>query len=147
MKKFISILFSLLLISAAFAQNRYMVYFSDKGNVSNINIEHILSERAIKNHTKNKVTLNKLDFPLNSNYLKQIAEVATIAKTSKWLNAVIVKSNASVETILAFPFVKKVEILATGAIYQNDKFKNEEKLNYNKILDYDSTYKQNIQIK
>lgn len=141
------ILLTLVLITTVIsAQHRYIVYFSDKGNVTNINLEDVLSERSIKNHTKNKVALNQSDFPVYSPYLNEISTKGEVVKKSKWLNAVVLNSSLLPADLLAIPFVTKVEALATGKVFQNDKTKEIEALNNLKTMTYDSTYKQNIQI-
>ena len=65
MKKNISLLMLFLVVITTHAQHRYMVSFKDKGQLSTVNIEDVLSPRAIKNHQKNKVVFNELDFPEN----------------------------------------------------------------------------------
>ncbi len=118
----------------------------DKGNVSGINVEDILSPRAIKNHHKNKVTLNELDFPVNHTYINELSQIGKIVKVSKWLNAVILTSFEPTQVILNLPFVKEVEVLATGQTYKKDKFEFEAIPTTLKTLNYDSTYQQIKQI-
>ncbi|PCJ28370.1 MAG: peptidase S8 [Flavobacteriales bacterium] len=146
MKKYLAFLGSLILIIAVSAQNRYLVSLTDKGNVSSINIDDVLSPRAIKNHIKNGVMLNELDFPVQQTYLNKLSELGSVIKISKWLNAVIITSSAPSQTILNLPFVSAIEVLATGQTYTKGKFKIEDKLNENKTLNYDSTFQQNTQI-
>ncbi|PCI94584.1 MAG: peptidase S8 [Flavobacteriales bacterium] len=145
MKKYISFLVLSLAVITISAQHRYMVSFSDKGQFSSVNIAEVLSPRAIKNHQKNKVEFNELDFPVNPNYITQLSQYGTVVKVSKWLNIVIINSTEPANVILELPFVKEVELLATGEIYANDKFKQEETPQL-KTLNYDSTYQQNTQI-
>jgi len=146
MKRGLSFILLLTLVITASAQSRYLVSFTDKGNVSNINIEDILSERAIKNHNKNNVVFDELDFPVNHNYLAQISVFGEVVKQSKWLNAVIINSTETAQTLLELPFVNKVEELATGKVLKDKKFEIIEQLNGVKTLAYDSTLKQNTQI-
>ena len=122
-----------------------MVSFKDKGQLSTVNIEDVLSPRAIKNHQKNKVVFNELDFPVNSNYLSKISNYGSVIKVSKWLNAVIINSNEPASVILELSFVKEVEVLNTGKTLSINKFEKEYGLQ-SKTLDYDSTFQQNTQI-
>jgi subtilisin family serine protease len=146
MKIHLSILIYIAMLVSAEAQNRYLVYFEGKGDVSNLNIEEVLSPRAIKNHKKNNIIINELDFPVNPIYLTNISGIGNVVKTSKWLNAVIINSTKTAEFILALPYVKEVETLETGIVIKDNKFKIEEQTELNKTLNYDSTYKQNTQI-
>jgi len=146
MKKITALFFLIFLASFLTAQNRYLVYLSDKGNQEYLNIEDVLSERAIHNHTKNNVAFSHSDFPVNPNYINQLNEVGQVVKKSKWLNAVVFETTYSAQQIADFSFVQKIEMLETGKIYKNDKFKALEELNQQKTLPYDSTFIQNTQI-
>jgi serine protease AprX len=146
MKKYLAFLVTLILVLSVSAQNRYLVSLTDKGNISSINIADVLSPRAIKNHAKNGVVLNELDFPVNSSYINKLSTYGKVVKVSKWLNAVILTSSESIQTIYNLPFVSEVEVLATGETYKKDKFRNEDQLNQSKTLAYDSTFQQNTQI-
>jgi subtilisin family serine protease len=146
MKKILSLTLFFAIASFVSAQSRYLVYFNNKGNVANLNIEDVLSQRAIKNHIKNNVAINELDFPINIDYLKEIKKIGEVVKKSKWLNAVVLKSNSSAQSILALPFVSKVEVLATGKVIKDNKFDQLDQLNNLKTLPYDSTLQQNSQI-
>ncbi len=145
MKKYISFLTFFLVTIGLSAQHRYMVFFKDKGAVSSINIEDVLSPRAIKNHQKNKVVFNALDFPVNSNYITEMNGYGSVVKVSKWLNAVIMNSNESIAVIRALDFVKEVEQLVVEKKTTDNKFQ-EENIKQLKTLNYDSTLQQNTQI-
>lgn len=128
------------------AQNRYLVYLVDKGNQNYLNVEDVLSERAIHNHTKNGVAFNSSDFPINRIYINELNQIGQVVKKSKWLNAVILETAATTQQLLAFSFIKKIETLVSGKVIYNDKFKEIEELNQYKTLAYDSTFQQNTQI-
>jgi subtilisin family serine protease len=146
MKKYIYTLLFLAFFTDLSAQNRYLVYLTDKGASPSVNIEEVLSARAIKNHQKNKVVFNEYDFPVNPTYLNELNQLGQVVKTSKWLNAVVITSNHSIQTFTVLAFVKEVESLKTGQVLKNNKFLEEENLSHLKTLNYDSTYNQNIQI-
>lgn len=128
-----------------FSQSKYLVYLKDKENVSSFNIEQMLSERAVKNHHKNKVVFNEYDLPLNYNYITQLNSYGQVLKSSKWLNAVIYSTTKSEQEIADLPFVKKVHELTSYPSSSYNKFKSEE-IASTKILNYDSTEKQNLQV-
>jgi subtilisin family serine protease len=146
MKKITLIAVLLFLVITAYSQNRYLVHLTDKGDVSALNIENVLSPRAIKNHLKNNVAVDELDFPVNTYYVSKLSEVGQVVKQSKWLNAVILTSAKTSAELLQYQFVKEVEHLTSGVISKNDKFKEERKLNQVKALAYDSAGQQNTQI-
>ena len=146
MKKYIYSLFFLAFCTSLSAQNRYLVYLTDKGASPSVNIEEVLSERAIKNHQKNKVVFNEFDFPVHQNYLNELNQLGQVVKISKWLNAVVITSTHAIQTFSVLPFVKEVESLSSGQVLKSNKFLEEESLSHLKTLNYDSTYKQNIQI-
>lgn len=144
MKKITTLLLSFIIVVAVSAQNRYLVYLTDKGNNQAIDIADVLSPRAIKNHKKNNVVFNESDFPVNPIYVEKLNEIGQVLKKSKWLNAVVLTSNKTAYELAQLPFVKEVEALSTGVLTKNNKFKDE--LEFAKTLNYDSTANQNIQI-
>ncbi len=146
MKKIVSLFLTLFIVLAVSAQNRYIVYLTDKGTEQSVNIEDVLSPRAIKNHKKNSVVFNELDFPIDASYIEQLKTIGQVVKTSKWLNAVIIVTNKTANQLVQLPFVKEVEYLATGISTKSDKFKDELELSTSKTLSYDSTEKQNVLI-
>lgn len=118
------ILFSLVLVIAAqataFAQNRYVVFFTDKNNspYSISNPTAYLSQRAIDRRTNQNIAITPHDFPVNPSYMAGVAGTgAIILNTSKWFNSITVEINGVgvLATIQALPYVSSVSNVARMA--------------------------------
>jgi hypothetical protein len=72
--KVVLILTVLMLSSGAFAQDRYMVFFSDKDNVpySIESPEQFLSTRAIERRDRMNIPITEDDLPVDAGYVNQI---------------------------------------------------------------------------
>src|ERR1700741_396974 len=96
---------------------KYWVKLTDKNGspYSISNPSAYLSQRAINRRINQAIGVNSTDLPVNPSYISQIAATgATVLKTSKWLNAVVI--NAGNATILnavnALPFVQSTSPVA-----------------------------------
>ncbi|WP_167619314.1 S8 family serine peptidase [Maribellus sediminis] len=116
MKGLVLLIFALVLMFPAKAQNFYWIGFTDK-NHSAYSLdapEDYLSERAIQRREKQNIPIDSLDLPVNSIYIDSILKVADVelVHASKWLNGITVKSRVdSVE--IQFPelaFVREVQL-------------------------------------
>lgn len=103
-------LITLVSLATGFAQEKYWVYFTDKKNVT-FDPYSYFDAKAIQRRVKSGISIyDSTDFPLNPNYIQQIALFAdTISGKSRWLNAIaIVASPSSIDQISTFPFVKSI---------------------------------------
>jgi len=117
MKKFSLILLVAVLASLPiFAQqklapNVYWIQFTDKNN-SPFTIdkpEKFLSERALERRERYNIPVDMLDIPVNTTYVNGLKNLGLeVLKTSKWLNAALVKTTdySLVEKALELPYVK-----------------------------------------
>lgn len=111
MKKLILIPLMLIIqLISVFAQNRYVVFFTDKNN-SPYSVSAplaFLSQRAIDRRANQGIAITTHDLPVNPSYVSGLtAAGATVMNTSRWFNsATITVSNPSViNTINALPYV------------------------------------------
>lgn len=108
-------IFCLLTASIAPAQTaqRYLVVLRDKANspFSTSRPEQFLSARAVTRRAKQNIALTERDLPVNPAYVSQIrAAGAEVLNTSRWLNAVLIRSTpANLQKVLALPFAKALE--------------------------------------
>ncbi len=117
------ILFFLVLLSVTvFPQNKYFIYFKDKGikpgetlNKTTLLYQHAvdeLSERAIERRIKNMGNefITYEDIPLNEEYISTIQSFGIeIVHRLKWFNSISVKmNNAQIEMVKSLSFVDKV---------------------------------------
>ncbi len=113
----------LLFLSFLFAQEKYWIYFSDKGLrteqdtiIALEKTEKVLTNRCIFRRAKvlppNKIVDWK-DIPLCKYYIQRVESAgAKIVHISRWLNAVSVRANPDVLSKIAdFPFVEKIDIV------------------------------------
>ena len=93
-----------------FAQNRYVIYFTDKNN-SAYSISSplgFLSQRAIDRRSKQNIAIDSLDLPVNLNYIQGVAATgATVLNFSKWLNTVTIEvaDSTMLAAVTALPYV------------------------------------------
>ena len=155
MKKifFLGLLFSFLI---SYSQEHAWVYFTDKPSETNMlaNPLLMLSQRSLDRRTRQNISLNYKDVPIENIYINQIsAQNGVLVKAkSKWLNAVHVFGLASdIDALLSLPFVDNIEyadsslntkVKKTKIVKQN-KSKFGELTNYN----YGDSYNQAHQIR
>ncbi|MBK8416391.1 MAG: hypothetical protein IPL22_18910 [Bacteroidetes bacterium] len=110
MKKHLLLLLCMFTVATGFAQDRYVVFFTDKNNspYSVGNPSAYLSARAIQRRQAQNIAVTQQDFPVNPAYLTGVAGTgATILNTSRWFNSVTVEvANPGVLTAInALPYV------------------------------------------
>jgi serine protease AprX len=111
-----SILFFFFFISGglSFAQQQtYFVYFKDKAsNAFSISSpEQFLSSKALQRRTKCRAVIDEKDLPVSQTYIDQIkATGAQVFYAIKWLNGVVVRSDATVKLqVESLPFVDRAD--------------------------------------
>lgn len=106
------------------AQDRYMVFFTDKaGSAFSINSpQEFLSPRSIARRQKQSIPIIEQDLPVNSSYVMALENLgAETYYTSKWLNGVLIQAEALlIPAIEALDFVDRVEYVAPGAPLSSD---------------------------
>lgn len=113
------ILFILLWAGSIGAQNRYMVFFTDKAS-STYTIDaplEFLSQRSIDRRLKNGVALNEQDLPVNPDYIQDVKDVtgAEVFFKTKWMNGILVQMDpAKVTEVEALGSVQSVILVAPG---------------------------------
>lgn len=104
---------------STFAQDRYMVFFTDKDNVPfTIDApEAFLSQRAIDRRDRMDIPITEMDLPVDQNYINQVADSGVeVFFTSKWFNGVLAEMTSAQATQVAnLSFVDRVEYVAAGA--------------------------------
>ncbi|MBK7966054.1 MAG: S8 family serine peptidase [Bacteroidetes bacterium] len=101
-------------VHQAIAQDRYVVFFSDKNNspFTTSSPLDFLSQRAIDRRNNQNITIDQSDLPVNPQYLSGVAGTgATVKRASKWFNAAIIETtNPSVlAAISQLPYVLNVQ--------------------------------------
>ncbi|HTF04234.1 MAG TPA: S8 family serine peptidase, partial [Bacteroidia bacterium] len=110
MKRTLLALFIFFFAVEGFAQTKYWVQFTDKGNnpYSLSNPSAYLSARAIQRRTNQAIPIDSLDLPCTPMYVAGVAATGvTIHAQSKWLNGVVIitsDTNALI-AIAALPYV------------------------------------------
>ena len=100
------------------AQDRYMVFFSDKANVG-YSIDHpeeFLTARAIARREKHGIAITEQDLPVDQNYINQVADKGVdVFFSTKWFNGVLAQMTASQATSVGqLSFVDSVVYIAGG---------------------------------
>lgn len=133
MSRKISVLYLFFLSLGCFAQDRYMVFFTDKSN-SPYSISHpeeFLSERALARRARQNIPITEQDLPVNSSYTESLKNMGVeVFYSSKWMNAVLVQMGSlEAQAVAALTFVSRVEKVAPGAPLQvGGSLKSEEEL-------------------
>ena len=111
-KKLLCIIALFSVSTAAFAQNRYVIRFTDKLNTpfSIGNPLAFLSQRAIDRRAAFGIAVDQSDLPVDPSYVQQVANIGgvTVLNHSKWFNSVTVDlaSTSLLTNINALPFVQ-----------------------------------------
>jgi serine protease AprX len=127
------VVFTLLLMAiGSFAQNRYVVHFTDRINTpySIDQPQQFLSAKAIVRRTKQGIAVIEEDLPVNPDYLIAIKNTgAEVFFKSKWFNAVLVQADDNaVQMIQNLSFVSKVEYVAPNIrLKPNSRISDTEK--------------------
>jgi len=100
------------------AQNRYMVFFTDKsGSTYSIsNPSEYLSERAIQRREKYGIAITEQDLPVPDTYVNFVrSSGANVLYRTRWMNGVLVECDESLVPVLqAISGVTAVELVAPG---------------------------------
>lgn len=105
------------------AQDRYMVFFTDKTgspySLSNPSV--YLSERAISRRSRQGIALSESDLPVNESYVSALAGLGALPFfRTKWFNGVLVHmQNELLPDVEALSFVERVEFVAPGVTFSD----------------------------
>jgi serine protease AprX len=145
--KYLIILFVLVFLESSFAQQKYMLYFTDKGTDSNILAKNSpsfnaalndLSERSIERRKKvmGDDFITYEDLPVRQDYIDILTSNGIeVKRVLKWFNAVsAVIPEGKFNEIKNFSFIKKIEQVRTL------KYRNPEVTSVLKKSMQDSAY-------
>ncbi len=151
---FILILFS----SLIFGQQKYFIYFTDKGidskTVLNKSSKYYndalsnLSQRAIDRRIKNmgKEIINYDDLPIQDNYKEQLRAIGIkIVHELNWFNSVSAYlTDQQINQVKTLPFIKSVEPVKEIRFQNSDKSDNDLLKNNqsDSIINYGNSFKQ-----
>ncbi|MEA4916646.1 S8 family peptidase [Proteiniphilum sp.] len=132
MKYFFTFLFFLftLFLSGQTTQHpqcyKFRVYLKDKGysTYSTENPRAFLSKRSIERKRKEKIIIDKSDFPISRDYFTLVEKAGgKIVTHSKWFNTLVVEVTDSVGigSIESFPFVDSVKYIWRGSKTLSDE--------------------------
>jgi serine protease AprX len=150
-------IFTLLAIVYTFqlsAQNKYIVYFTDKNDTpySISNPSEFLTQRSIDRRQRQNIAITGTDLPVTPKYIDSVASYGAIVwYSSRWFNAVIIDTDESTfNSLLTLGFVSggnKVKRIKKK-IFENDTqfVNNSNKTAANNSLDYGSALEQAQQI-
>src|SRR3972149_8999628 len=145
------IFFFLFFISSAFAQNKYYIYFKDKGITANQSLNKFsikyqkalenLSERSIERRIKNmgeEKIITYEDLPIQQHYINDLITLGIkIENRLTWFNSVTAYLDESRENILlTLPFIDRIEPVRVF------KFKKEEIIPTNYLVKESSSQDQ-----
>jgi len=131
-----------------FAQQKYLVYFKDKGIATQTSLQKTsqayteavqsLSERSIQRRIKHRGAENFITFedvPLYQPYITELENSgAKIWNKLKWFNAVsLFADNDQIAKISSFPFVAKVEAVRTLS-HKKDKIEESSPKSFEKTV-------------
>lgn len=117
-------LFYSLSVSATPILKYYRISLKDKPSASHIlsdSSSHLLSARALERRSRQHISLDTLDVPVESAYIKDLQTAgAQIKQTSRWANSVLVMADSITALRLSqLPFV--VQIKAVGSVSNTPK--------------------------
>ena len=113
------------------AQEKMIVFLTDKNQKSAI----VFSERSEMRRTKNNVEIDSKDIPVSKNYIDALSADGQILNESRWLNAITIETNLSVEELqLKHEFIDHIWTIKNGQSTQPRKDLID--LNAQKAFDY-----------
>ena len=101
------------------AQDRYMVFLSDKDNVPYTldNPEAFLSSESIERRNQQNIPVDSSDLPIDPRYVVQLAQTgAQVFYTSRWFNAVLLAASDEV-----LPLVKDLDFVTGVELVRPDR--------------------------
>ncbi len=107
----------LLLSHITFAQDKYIVRFTDKNNFtySLANPQAFLTQKAIDRRNHQNIALDSSDLPVNDTYIQGVINAgATVLNRSKWFNSATIQTSnpAVLSAIAALPYVQSTTNIA-----------------------------------
>ena len=96
---------------SSIAQEKYWVFFTDKGPYENsMDASVFVSQRSVERREKQEIEFSDSDLPVFSGYLEELKKLdVAIKQKSKWLNAVsIATSPQNIDVIKNLPFVTNI---------------------------------------
>jgi hypothetical protein len=138
--RLILFLLTFLIFSNAFTQEKYLIYFKDKGennkeyfkkSAIEQNLLQLFSEKAIERRKKtigNEIFLYG-DYPIYQPYIKNLEENGIrIINKLNWFNAVsCYLNNEQIQLVKTLPFVEKIEKVK---VFKNSSPKNESESDF-----------------
>lgn len=118
MKKLLVVFLFIAMGSSTQAQERFWVFFTDKGNEIECQLEQpeaFLSTEAISLKSEKGISITASDLPVNGAYVSALeAQNLNVISTSRWLNAAVVEAPfARREEVETFGFVRDTRIVHT----------------------------------
>ncbi|TAE48768.1 MAG: peptidase S8, partial [Bacteroidetes bacterium] len=106
-----------MLMGTVISQDKYWVFFQDKGDVGQWNIESLLSPAAIDNRLSQGILPDESDFPVWPAYIRAVESIgAEHVNSSRWLNAISVRMRPEqLSAVSALPCVKEIRPVAVYA--------------------------------
>ncbi|MCB2376991.1 S8 family serine peptidase [Hymenobacter sp. BT635] len=137
-------------VRASSTVRKHLVYFRDKANspYSPAQPQAFLSARSIQRRTRQNISVQPRDLPVNPSYVTQLKAVpkAQLWYTSRWFNAAVVACDSTtLASIQGLPFVRSVVTLnraQAGARKQNPQPTVEPQQRAGAPADYGSAYEQ-----
>ncbi len=116
----------------SWAQDRYMVFFTDKiGSPYSVQSpEDFLSERALKRRENQQIEITEQDLPISPVYRQGLKSIgAEVYFSTKWMNGCLVQMDENeAMAVQSLPYVTKVELVAPNAPLSYASEKNEDPL-------------------
>ena len=129
------------------AQDRYMVFFTDKDNTPYSVSEplEILSQRALDRRTLLEVEVIKQDLPVDPAYVAGLKNAgADVFFTSRWMNAALVTMESTLETTIeGLSYVQEIEFVAPGKVLSRVKSEFTMASSYDAIVQTETSDIQN----
>ncbi|MGB1003531.1 MAG: S8 family serine peptidase [Salibacteraceae bacterium] len=107
------------------AQNRFIVFYKNKGDVSTASYTGLISNKSAHKRALHQIGFDFHDLPVSKKYIHTLRENAiTIISSSKWLNASLIETNLSLMEVkkLNIP-ISKIQEVNSNNTRQVNKFK------------------------
>ena len=153
-KRLLSLFTILVCVFQGISQNKYIVFFKDKDDISLFSTEQLVSTKCIEKRFTHGLGIDEYDLPVKLQYLQALTDNGLkILSVSKWLNAAIIEASQASCELAEFIFIEKtVPVSSEGSVTEN-KFSFTEKSGFadnilikqgNSSISYGKTTRQNL---
>jgi subtilisin family serine protease len=129
MKAFLIYTYTFLATFNCLAQDTQIIFLKDNTKTSHTtNYSEFLSPRSLARRERQNIDFNELDLPVNKDIIRILSLEGDLLNTSKWLNAVTLKTSVNPDYLLAnYDFIERIQVVKPSKSSEIYKFERDTK--------------------